>query len=774
MKTIHHLFLWIVIILISGYRCSSQTLQRFTEVEAYGKAVLNELLRENVVKSLRYIELYDGVTFKEQVNNPFTIYEIKNEFDLNSETITIPEHCVLVFKGGSLKNGTIIGNDTKYCSKKTKSQCLKCNVRGAIDSIGFVVKASDIGMEKDNEKSAKDNTVILKAIYDYGENIFLDGTYYFNFGNPIVLDRVMYLFGGELVYEHNAFRFSTGGGISALGVTIVASKKTRSAFFCGSKDLLGAISIEKLTFYDCTVDCGYLVNVLFHDINSDETNFGVNHLEVDHCVFENTGRIRIMDAVIDETCVFKNNYYKRFTTTPIYIACRHSIQTSPKDKSAYRFISQNLTKACPVLIDHNIFIGVPVNLNYYYCSALIKAKNCRFTNNYLQDIINYSSGSRATAYDTYLSCVNVVYENNYIKDMMSFSIDGGTKPQCQIGKSKTNPLSYWNYPAKRVYRNNIFCVNGERFLKMGADSTSLSADIFGNRSYIDEYVWESNSVVFKKAGIKTGVAAKSYGRFRLLNNYFEADDIRGGGLVTIRSNEKMNEIIITGNTFNVTKNQLLPLFNQKYYVNYKREDQESIAIVNNTFINCTPKIIFFTGEHVIVKNNSCDSSAINGNIYLSKYSGAGTVLDVSDMDAELFFKKQSPNEGGLIQFFSSKSRGEYSIELDQVPMNGVNYYYVIGQDHRFDLKLEIKKGESVQIVRIPFQKKGGKLSYEWEGKTINISSNKSDSKVWYEGDGVLLKTTFYAKEKNQIVTCALPYSSDSLEVIGYRFTYESK
>lgn len=41
-----------------------------------------------------------------------TKYVIKWDFDLDGKTITVPEKCVLEFDGGSLRNGTIIGQDT--------------------------------------------------------------------------------------------------------------------------------------------------------------------------------------------------------------------------------------------------------------------------------------------------------------------------------------------------------------------------------------------------------------------------------------------------------------------------------------------------------------------------------------------------------------------------------------------------------------------------------------------------------------------------------------
>ena len=45
-------------------------------------------------------------------NQANTIYEIRYDFDLNGNTISIPENCELKFVGGSLKNGTINFNNT--------------------------------------------------------------------------------------------------------------------------------------------------------------------------------------------------------------------------------------------------------------------------------------------------------------------------------------------------------------------------------------------------------------------------------------------------------------------------------------------------------------------------------------------------------------------------------------------------------------------------------------------------------------------------------------
>ena len=45
------------------------------------------------------------------VNQPNTIYEIRYDFDLDGQTIEVPENCTLKFEGGSLGNGVIKSND---------------------------------------------------------------------------------------------------------------------------------------------------------------------------------------------------------------------------------------------------------------------------------------------------------------------------------------------------------------------------------------------------------------------------------------------------------------------------------------------------------------------------------------------------------------------------------------------------------------------------------------------------------------------------------------
>lgn len=64
------------------------------------------ILRKNMVNGV-------NVLTQRMMLCPNTIYVISYDYDLRGQTITVPENCVLQFKGGSIKDGTIIGNNTK-------------------------------------------------------------------------------------------------------------------------------------------------------------------------------------------------------------------------------------------------------------------------------------------------------------------------------------------------------------------------------------------------------------------------------------------------------------------------------------------------------------------------------------------------------------------------------------------------------------------------------------------------------------------------------------
>lgn len=86
-----------------------------------------KILRKN-------IQTIDGVRknilTQNMINKPNTIYEIRYNFDLNKEEVTIPKGCTLKFVGGELYNGTIKGENT-YIENGKNYPCLFCDFEGS-------------------------------------------------------------------------------------------------------------------------------------------------------------------------------------------------------------------------------------------------------------------------------------------------------------------------------------------------------------------------------------------------------------------------------------------------------------------------------------------------------------------------------------------------------------------------------------------------------------------------------------------------------------------
>lgn len=73
-----------------------------------------------------------NVLTQDMINEPNTIYEIRYDFDLNGEEIIIQNNCVLSFKGGVFKNGTIHFDNTNINANSTDIIFKNIEVTGTI------------------------------------------------------------------------------------------------------------------------------------------------------------------------------------------------------------------------------------------------------------------------------------------------------------------------------------------------------------------------------------------------------------------------------------------------------------------------------------------------------------------------------------------------------------------------------------------------------------------------------------------------------------------
>lgn len=737
----------------------------YGEAKKLGDDKFKMLLKANTPEDVRYVDLNSGGDLARLLKYENSVYVVNTTYDLKGKTVTVPKNSVIVFRNGNIRNGTLQGENAKYAANRDKA--IGCQLRGQFERIAFVYTASELGLRSGDKGYADFNNAKLQEIIKRGLNIFLDGVYYFSFSKPILLKYQLHLFGGEFFFSKYAFDLAEGGGMFVNGVHFSSIRKgVVDDILCGTREKHSAITTAPLVFLNCRFSCNRVISLSFKDINPKKTPYGIPFLHVSRCYADRTGKFIILNAVVKAGCTFRSNIWQGFNSAPIYLTCSHSKRAHPEEAGANPWSEEIIEASGDVVIDSNVFVGKEVTDNSYYCAALVNSKRCFFSNNYLKDLINISdkNGAGYTAYDAYLSCVDVIYKNNYIEDLMSFTKDGANKPQCEIGKSKTNPLEHFGIKARREYTDNVFVSDGKRFKDEGADPESIYANIFNNVSPIDEYIWARNAIIYHNITIKGRASSSKYRSFSLMDNYFECESL-SGNLVFPNAAYNLDKVIITGNSFRIRGGKTFTLFNQLYNEDYAKFKHGLIDISDNSFSDSAPVYYFYTADTVRIKRNRVSDASLGGMAYLNNYSGRKTTIPISvrDLESELTLDTHGASKGGVVQMFSSSSVGNYSVSMKDVPGKGVNFTYVVAEDHHFQIALS--RGKETSIV--DFTVKNGRVHYSYKGKTGIVNFGGSKPITWYSAGGVVLKSAFQKNSQNLIVT-SLSGRSKSDIVLEYR------
>ena len=229
-----------------------------------------KILRKN-------IQTIDGVRKNilnsNMISEPNTIYEIRYDFDLNSEEVTIPENCVLKFNGGSLNNGTINGNyakieaetldnaliNIKYTSpvnfNKLYTYYIIPKVWGIIE--GYIEKGEDGHYTKEQYDIMYNNGVGFTKAIEYASNkgfnkvVFPKGKYCFTPFDSIVKYR-----NSNSIWIHDLYNFDIDLNSSELYFLIDSTQKSKYVTFdYGSVwdirgNLIGISTCENLNIHN--------------------------------------------------------------------------------------------------------------------------------------------------------------------------------------------------------------------------------------------------------------------------------------------------------------------------------------------------------------------------------------------------------------------------------------------------------------------------------------------------------------------------------------------
>lgn len=118
-----------------------------------------KILRKNIVRRVNNDGTIDYINYlsPNEFSDSNTIYEIKYDFDLNGKEIQLLENCTLYYNGGSLKNGSIVYNNTNLVGYITD---YNINYEGEYTSLDktFQDLSDNITNTKESLDSFKDYT----------------------------------------------------------------------------------------------------------------------------------------------------------------------------------------------------------------------------------------------------------------------------------------------------------------------------------------------------------------------------------------------------------------------------------------------------------------------------------------------------------------------------------------------------------------------------------------------------------------------------------------
>ena len=241
------------------------------------------ILRKNIVAGV-------NVLTQSMMQWPNTIYVIQYDYDLQGETITVPEGCVLQFEGGGFSNGEV-KNYNKF------------------------IKASILGLYCNNENKAIENSKLFERYINMGFSIELDGAYYF--GANSILKNNVNVKGGEYIIKGDMPILLNGEDIDLnLNNVCFNTREKKHIELINRIFIVELNSIEKrpirsLSIQNCVID-GCRLFTWYSNLDVESINkIPIDNIHISSNSFINTGinSIKINDASV-MTVMIKGNIIK--------------------------------------------------------------------------------------------------------------------------------------------------------------------------------------------------------------------------------------------------------------------------------------------------------------------------------------------------------------------------------------------------------------------------------------------------------------------------------
>lgn len=383
------------------------------------------ILKKNIVNG-------KSILTQEMVSKSNTIYEIRYDFDLNSEEITIPENCVLDFQGGSFNNGTIIGNNTEIIANKVNIFKL-ISIQGSWKVDTIYSNWFDFKLIKEYDNSNNFNNLSKLLSDDIHNTLYISEGIYFtqpDYGTPVeyhgsITPYVIKLCSNTTVYNNATIKLLKSSikydDYVIIGATSEEGRK------CSNIEIIGGNLIGNLQYFTA--------QELYEGETTREWGFGIYMRGVDNVLIRDVK----ISYCIGDGLAFSWYYYGSYSDTEMVNGYHTSMVTVQNCISSYnRRQGMSIIDGC-----HNFQItnctfektgkylytspGAGIDIEPNFNSAVsdsITIRDCNFIDNYRG--IELYRGAKLITVD---NC-NMWHTSDYVsKDNPLPNDDYGKAPQ---------------------------------------------------------------------------------------------------------------------------------------------------------------------------------------------------------------------------------------------------------------------------------------------------------------------------------------------------------
>ena len=643
------------------------------------------ILRKNIVLDNG---IYKNVLTQDMINKSNTIYEIRYDFDLGGEEITIPEGCVLEFNGGNFNNGVlIISSDNSVIGKNTIFNNIRIIIKKSIKNI----KIYNVKFIGNKVLNCQDKNLLVYGIFqsDYFEihNINIENCWFENYNGGISLKTTANCYINNNVFYKNGSRTTLSGPPHDSEYDISLTGRDASP---GIEGEANNIIISNNRCYSSEVhrniDCGELLsedNVIIDNnicvcMSDDNINKRDENSTKTQCILVGYGGYTEKRKTINIT----NNICKDASWGGLYL--RRTSGENLTGKTGYIInitgnTIQNIYRDgftgginCELrggsLIANNIItdctIGINLGFTYdeNYCfvtSNIIKnvekgiitdtsCKKIEIKNNSLHNIRNKGiSISEALSGNKETTSKYILITNNNITTSTDFNSTEGA-------------LFIWNVVTQKLHiTNNTIIHTGELEEGVGKQGVGIRFNTPNSASIICKYNINNNNIYNFNKGIDCYPI--SYSR---RNNGLNIDfNILGNCStgINVSNNDKYSLLVFEGNSFNGCLNKMNSTYDGTNYFGTKNSD-ETITIMssgirdyNNTKYGYITKALpcffpkdFKVGDKIIDTSNKYFTEAVVVSKTTEDITDSNTVWKVTNGKFPSSFRPFCAVEGQCI------------------------------------------------------------------------------------------------------------------------------